>query len=187
MAGPDDAELLRRTAAGDRAAFDEVVARHKDAVWRLCRAAAPTRQDAEDALQEAFLSAFRHAGQFRGESSVRTWLLTIARHAALRLSVRAAAAPDPEPDIWALGIDAGWGAPEDPEALAIAAQRRDALQRALDALEPADREVIVLRDLEQLDGESAAAVLGLALPAMKSRLHRARLRLAAVLIREGAR
>jgi RNA polymerase sigma-70 factor (ECF subfamily) len=72
MTGPDDAELLRRTAAGDRAAFDEVVARHRDAEWRLCRAAAPTRQDAEDALQEAFLSAFRHAGQFRGESSVRT-------------------------------------------------------------------------------------------------------------------
>jgi RNA polymerase sigma-70 factor (ECF subfamily) len=71
--------------------------------------------------------------------------------------------------------------------LAIAAQRREALQRALDELEPADREVIVLRDLEQLDGESAAAVLGLALPAMKSRLHRARLRLAAALAREGAK
>ena len=124
MADPEDAELLRRTAGGDRSAFEELVARHRDAVWRLCRAAAPTRQDAEDALQETFLSAYRHAAQFRAEGTVRTWLLTIARHAALRLRTRAAADPEPEPDDWSLGIAADWGPEQDPERLAIAAQRR---------------------------------------------------------------
>lgn len=76
-----------------------------------------------------------------------------------------------------LGLEAGWGS-DNPEALAIAAERRDTLRRALHGLSPGDREVLVLRDIEGLRGPEAAEVLGIGERALKSRLHRARLRLA---------
>ena len=79
-----------------------------------------------------------------------------------------------------LGRDAGWGS-DNPEALAIAAQRRDTLTRALQTLSPGDREVLILRDIEGLSGQEAAEVLGITGRALKSRLHRARLRLAGAL------
>ncbi len=79
-----------------------------------------------------------------------------------------------------LGREAGWGS-DDPEALAIAAERRDTLTRALQALSPGDREVLILRDIEGLSGQEAAEVLAITGAALKSRLHRARLRLARAL------
>ena len=80
----------------------------------------------------------------------------------------------------ALGLEAGWGS-DNPEALAIAAQRRDTLLRAVHALPRSDREVLILRDVEGLRGPEAAEVLGIGERALKSRLHRARLRLAVAL------
>lgn len=79
-----------------------------------------------------------------------------------------------------LGREAGWGS-DNPETLAIAAQRRDTLTRALQTLTPGDREVLILRDIEGLSGQEAAEVLAITGAALKSRLHRARLRLAGVL------
>ena len=79
-----------------------------------------------------------------------------------------------------LGVDAGWGS-EDPEAIAIAAERGAALRKAIAMLSPEDQEVLILRDLEGLRGAEAAEVLGVGERALKSRLHRARLRLAALL------
>jgi RNA polymerase sigma factor (sigma-70 family) len=82
-----------------------------------------------------------------------------------------------EEPLMMLGLEAGWGS-DNPEALAIAAERRDTLRRALHGLSPGDREVLVLRDIEGLRGPEAAEVLGIGERALKSRLHRARLRLA---------
>ena len=79
-----------------------------------------------------------------------------------------------------LGLDAGWGS-DDPEAIAIAAERKGALRKALALLSAEDREVLILRDLEGLRGSEAAEVLGIGERALKSRLHRARLRLAVAL------
>ena len=79
-----------------------------------------------------------------------------------------------------LGVDAGWGS-EDPEALAIAAQRRETVVKALRSLSSDDQEVLILRDIEGLRGPEAAGVLGIGERALKSRLHRARLRLAVAL------
>ncbi len=179
LAGAGDALLLERVAAGDRAAFERLLARHQAALWRFVRASSRTRQDAEDALQDALLAAYRGAGAFRGEASVRTWLLTIGRHAAWRVSRRAPEEPLDD-DTWELGCAAGWGA-DDPETAAMAAQDRARLTAALDGLAPGEREVLVLRDLEELAVEEVAEVLGVSLAATKSRLHRARLRLAAAL------
>ena len=173
-----DFERLRRSAAGDRDAFDEIVLRHHASVFRLARLLASGMEEAEDVLQQTFLSAWRGAGQFRGEASVRTWLLTIARHAALRMRERRTREPLDETPLDELGMRAGWGAP-DPETLAVAAERRGLLAAAFAALSAEDREILTLRDLEGLSGDDAAALLGLSVPAMKSRLHRARLTLAA--------
>lgn len=147
---------------------------------RLARALTRDAASAEDVLQETFLAAWRGASGYRGDASERAWLLTIARHAAQRHGEREARHRPDEPELFELGRLAGWGV-EDPEAVAMRAQDRGRLERALRALAPADREVIALRDLDGLSGEEAAAILGLDLAATKSRLHRARLRLAAAL------
>jgi RNA polymerase sigma-70 factor (ECF subfamily) len=181
-----DAELLGRAAAGERAAFDAFVTRHERAVFRFARAATAGPAAAEDVLQETFLAAWRAAGSFEGRSAARTWLLTIARNQAWHHRERAARLPvDDGAELPELGEAAGWGA-ESPETEALRSERRALLARALEALSPEDREVLVLRDLEELTGEETAAALGLSLAATKSRLHRARLRLAAELRRYGS-
>ena len=174
-----DADLLARVAAGDRAAARPLVDRHHAPVFRFARALVRDDALAEDVLQETFIAALRGAATFRGAGSARGWLFTIARHAALKLRPRERPLPE-EDDLEKLGADAGWGA-DDPEQLLSAGQSREAVTRALDALDPEDREILVLRDMEGLTGPEAAEVLHLSLAAMKSRLHRARLRFVAAL------
>ena len=177
-----DRELVARAAGGDGAAFDDLVRRHEGRVFRLVRAATATREDAEDALQEAFLAAYRARGSFRGDSSVRTWLLVIARHAAYHVRTRRAKSETAAADdtLESLAAAAGWG-DMDPERRFREGERRQRVTRALATLAPGDREVLVLRDVEELAGDEVARALGVTVPAMKSRLHRARLRLAAAL------
>lgn len=173
-----DSELLQRTAGGDREAFSRFAERHQAAVYRHACYLAERREDAEDLLQETFLAALRAAGQFRGDASARTWLFTIARNAWLRRARPQAAAGGEEMDLESLAASAGWGS-QNPESLAMLAQDRQRLERALARLGEGEREVIILRDLEGLSGEETAAVLGISLAAMKSRLHRGRIELAA--------
>jgi RNA polymerase sigma-70 factor (ECF subfamily) len=119
---------------------------------------------------------------------VTTWLFAIARHAVERQYRRRVGEPSLEEQVSleALGIAAGWGR-DNPEQILLREEERAMVTRALDALDDTDRQVLVVRDLEGLDGEEAAGVLGLTLPALKSRLHRARLRFAAELREERAR
>lgn len=173
----DDA-LVTRAAAGDDQAFGALVSRHEAHVFRLARALTRDREAAEDVLQQTFLSAWQALGRFRGDSSVRTWLLTIARHAAFHRRTEAARRPVDDTPIDELGIRAGWGGPG-PEELAIREETRVQVARALDRLDPDHRAVLILRELEGLPGDETAALLGLTVAAMKSRLHRARLRFAA--------
>lgn len=180
-----DAQLVARAAAGDDEAFAELVGRHQAAVFRFARAIAHGRDAAEDVLQQTFLSAWRGLSGFRGQSSVRTWLLVIARHAAVRQASRRGREPIDDVPVEDLGLQAGWGQP-DPERLAIQSEARAHVSAALASLEPEDRSVLTLRELEGLSGEETAALLGLSLAAVKSRLHRARLRLAAALSQESS-
>jgi RNA polymerase sigma-70 factor (ECF subfamily) len=178
-----DAALLRRSAAGDHAAFEAFVERHQDAVYRYLVLFTGEAVDAEDALQDAFIAAWHGAGTFRGEGAARAWLLAIARHAAGRRRRRRVQEPASFVSLEQLGLDAGWG--ESWEALPDSADDRGALlTAALERLRPEEREVIVLRDLEGFSGEETAALLGLTLQAMKTRLHRARLQLAAEVRRD---
>lgn len=183
---PGDAELLAQTAAGDRAAFGRFVERHQAAVLRLLRAGAASEADAEDAYQDAFIAAWRAAASFGGGVTARGWILTIARNALHRQYRRRVGEPAAFVPLDELERDAGWGTEEPPDALLERLEDRASLEQALGHLAPADREVLVLRDLEELSGDETAAALGITLRAMKSRLHRARLRLAAAL-KEGSR
>lgn len=172
-----DAALLRRTADGDRAAFESLVKRHQAAVYRFARALSPTPPDLEEALQDAFLAAWRGAARFRDEASARPRLLTLTRHAITRRQ-----APGGEPDsapLRELGQAAGWGR-DGNDGLAGRLTDPRLLEEALEALPAADREILILRDLEKLPADEAAAVAGLTVGAGRTRLHRARLRLMAI-------
>lgn len=171
----EDAELLRLAAAGDDGAFARFVERHQAGVWRRALTLTDNASDAEDLLQETFLAAWRSAGAFRG-GSARGWLLTIATHAWQRLGKHAARLQQTEDDesLEALALRAGWGSDGD-----AADDRTTAVQQAFARLSADDQRLLTLRDVEEMSGEEVAALLELTLPAMKSRLHRARLRLAA--------
>lgn len=178
----DDRALLQLARAGDRAAGDVFVSRHLDAVLRYARAV--TRDDvaAEDVVQDVFLAALRAEEPLTGPSA-RGWLLVAARHASFRRHRRRVGEPARFEPLDALGLAAGWGA--DPETLVSANEDRRRLETALGALSVEDREILILRDLEGVDGETTARELGLGVAAMKSRLHRARLHLMAALNQGG--
>ncbi len=174
-----DAELLARSATGDAEAFADFVARHRVAVHRFASHLTRNAADAEEVLQQTFVQAWRNAGAVRATGSARPWLFTVARNARVRLRRAAAVAADVV-SLESLGGDAGFADPAAaPERFAQALESKALLHDAMAALSEPDREVLVLRELEQLPGEEVAAVLGLSLEAMKSRLHRARLRLVA--------
>lgn len=168
---------MRLTAAGDRAAFDRLVDRHAPALFRFARTLT-TSHAAEDAIQEAFLGAWRGASTYRGETGVRSWLLAIVRNAVYRQHRHRVDEPADTEPLSTLGADAGWGE-GNPETIAIAKESRALLTAAMQKLSTQDQEILVLRDLEGLPGEQVASMLGVNIATMKTRLHRARLRLAA--------
>jgi RNA polymerase sigma-70 factor (ECF subfamily) len=169
-----DGELIALIARGDGAAFARLVRTHGPAMRRFARALTD-EASADDVLQEAMIDAYRGAAGFRGDASVRSWLFTLARNRAFHHRVAAKKREVPDTPLLELGLEAGFGA--EPEKLADRVEQRDALTRALAKLAEEEREILILRDVEGLSGEEAATVLGLEIPAMKSRLHRARLRL----------
>lgn len=181
----DEPALVARARTGDAAAFEALVLRHQGAVYRFARALTRDDARAEDALQETFLSALSALPSWRGESSLRTWLLVIARNACLRAHRRDREVATDDDDLGPLGADAGWGC-DDPEAALARREARDVVARALEALDDDDRALLLLREVEGLSGDETAAVLGVSTAAMKSRLHRARLRFAAALRRGGS-
>lgn len=184
---PSDDEVMASAARGDSAARRELVERHQGAVYRLLRRLGRDDAQAEDLTQETFLTALEHLEGWRGEGTARGWLLSIARSRWLMARRAPAARQEPVEDasLERLGLAAGWGAPMNPEELSARLEEQAVLERALAALDEESREVLTLRDLEELTGEETAQVLGVSLAAMKSRLHRARLALVAS-VKKGA-
>ena len=173
--------LLLAVAERDRAAFDAfVVATRQGVMGLLRRLVAPS--SVEDALQDAYVAVWRSAESYRGEASAKSWLYGIARRRAARTWRRRAGEPMAMVPLHELGAQAGWG--RDPESLTQAHEDADRVHHGLDLLSEHDREVVVLCDLEGLSGPEAADVLGITPNATRVRLHRARLRLMAVLQEE---
>lgn len=170
------AELVVGAKAGDRQAMEDLLAAVAPQVERfgrrLCGAASP---DVDDALQDALLAIATHLPSFEGRSSFSSWVFTLVRSACHRRRRGLAARPHDAID------DSHVDPAASPEASAAAAERLRLIERALDALPEEHREVLALRDVEGLTAEEAADVLGIGVPALKSRLHRARHSLRAAL------
>ena len=172
----DDRALMAAHVAGDPDAFTELVRRHRDRLWAVALRTMRDREDASDALQDALLSAFRNAAAYRGDAAVTTWLHRVVVNACLDRMRRRAARP-----AVALG-DTDVPAPYDEHA---AAESRIDLAAALARLPEAQREAIVLVDVQELSVAEAAELLGVAEGTVKSRCSRGRIALARVLLGTG--
>ncbi len=170
-----DQDLLDSVRAGDREALAELVERHAPAVYRFATKMCRQPEDAQDVLQDTLLSAARGLGDFRGDAALSTWFYTVARSfcikrrrsskfapvqtVSLEHSREAEHVPTPHvpPDEAAAGRELGLG-----------------LERAIAALDPEQREVLLLRDVEGLTAQEVSEIVGASVGAVKSRLHRAR-------------
>jgi RNA polymerase sigma-70 factor (ECF subfamily) len=173
---------MERARAGDLDAFNDLVVCYQDRLFALVVRMVPDRDQAADAVQEAFLHAYRHMDAFRG-GSVKSWLGRIAINAAMdaqRFKKRRPADPYPEleDDSWQPPADAG----ADPVSHSLANERRVALEGALAAITPDQRAAIVLYDVEGFDYAEIATMTGVSLGTVKSRIHRGRLALRDLLV-----
>jgi RNA polymerase sigma-70 factor (ECF subfamily) len=185
----DEGTLVAQAQAGDTAAFTELVNRYQRKIYRLAKHITQNDEDAEDVLQDAFLKAYEHLSGFHGQSKFYTWIVRIAVNESLmklrkRKGDRFVSLDEPietgeeevkrEVAVWE-------GNPEQQYS-------QDELQRILDeaveSLKPDFRTVFMLRDIEEMSTEETAETLGISVPAVKSRLLRARLALREKLTRQ---
>jgi RNA polymerase sigma-70 factor (ECF subfamily) len=180
--GIDESQLVAQAREGDTGAFNDLVRRYQAKIFRLAQHVTQNREDAEDVLQETFLKAYEHLDQFKGDSKFYTWIVRIAVNQALmKLRRRKTDKSTSLDETIDTGEDtvtreiAAWG--EDPEQRFTRQELGEILDSAIDSLEPLYRSVFVLRDIDELSTEETAEALGLSVPAVKSRLLRARLQL----------
>jgi len=184
VAEPPSEESLLVAAArsGDIGAFESLVRRYDRNVFRIAQHITQNREDAEDVVQDAFLKAYQNLGQFQGQSKFYTWLVRIAVNEALmrlrrRRPERMVSIDEDvktEDDSMPREI-ADWS--PNPEQQYTQAELKDILGKTIQGLPPSFRTVFVLRDVEGLSTEETASALELSVPAVKSRLLRARLQL----------
>jgi RNA polymerase sigma-70 factor (ECF subfamily) len=183
----DDSELLVRAQAGDTAAFEGLVERHRGRVYGLALRMLNSSDDAAEVLQESFISAYRNLPNFRGDAQFGSWVYRIAaNHALMRLRHRKVVSQIESPLDEPTFNDRGSLVDEvssfkDAEGEAMDNELRRAIEEASARLAPEYREVFVLKDLEGMSYEEIAEITGATVPAIKSRLHRARLSLRAAI------
>lgn len=169
-----DRELIQRYLQGDLDAFDRLMEAHEDRVFAICLRMLRDREAALDATQETFITVFRKVSTFAGTAAFSTWLYRVAVNTCYDALRRSRRAPGPLPEH------------HDPPDLTAsdafeAAELRPDLERGLSKIPAEFRAAVVLVDLEGLEIQAAAEVLGVAVGTVKSRLHRGRRHLAAVL------
>jgi RNA polymerase sigma-70 factor (ECF subfamily) len=181
VAREDEHLLVAAAKRGDAAAFEELVNRYEGKIFRLTMNITRNREDAEDAMQDAFLKSYSHLKDFQEDSRFYTWLVRIAANEALmRLRKRRPnqfSLDEPiegDEDLMPRELE-DWG--PSPEQRFAQTEMREILNEVIDKLEPDFRLVFVLRDIEELSTEETASTLGISIPAVKSRLLRARLKL----------
>jgi len=175
-------ELVNRARGGDATAFSALIRQYEGKIFRLAMNITQNREDAEDVLQESFLKAYEHLDQFQGNSKFYTWIVRIAVNQALmklrkRKSDRSVSLDeqiDTGEDTVVREI-AAWD--PDPEVRFSQTELHTILTEAVDGLAPIYRTVFTLRDVDGLSTEETAEALDLSVPAVKSRLLRARLQL----------
>jgi RNA polymerase sigma-70 factor (ECF subfamily) len=190
-ASVDDAELVARIARHDQGAFEILMRRYNGKLFRVVRAILKDDAEAEDALQEAYLDAYRHIGEFRGEARLSTWLTRIVINQALmrlrkhrrdRVVVPFEDGRAPEPD--RAEADVADEHTESPPAATLRAEIRRALERRIDELPMAFRTVFVMREVEDMTVEETAECLSIPPATVRTRLFRARALLREALARD---
>lgn len=167
-----DSAIIARVLAGARDEFEMLVRRHNQRLFRAARAILRSDVEAEDVLQQTWLEVFRHLGQFRGDAQFTTWATRIAVNAALAHARKQPVIAEvvDEPDM------------HTPDADVEQQQLGKILEKCLSELPQGSREVMVLRDVLELDTAETAACLGVSQEAVRVRLHRARAAVAASLV-----
>lgn len=177
----DEAVFVRAAKRGDVNAFETLVNRYENKIFRLALNITQNREDAEDVMQEAFLKSFEHLDEFQGNSRFYTWLVRIAVNQALMKlrkrrpnQISLDEPVESEDDLMPREVE-DWG--PSPEERFAQTELNEILSNVISELDPSFRIVFQLRDIEDLSTEETAEVLGLSAPAVKSRLLRARLKL----------
>ena len=185
----DESELVSRAQTGEDEAFSELVSRYQNKIYRLAKNITQNNEDAEDVLQEAFLKAYSHLKGFQRNSRFYTWIVRIAVNEALmKLRKRRSDRTVPLDEPVETGEEAVtreiavWD--DNPEQRYSHEEMQQILDDAVEDLKPDFRTVFVLRDIEELSTEETAETLGISIPAVKSRLLRARLALREKLTRK---
>ncbi|HEU4400562.1 MAG TPA: sigma-70 family RNA polymerase sigma factor [Candidatus Polarisedimenticolia bacterium] len=180
---PTDSQLVTSFRGGEPAAFEEILRRYEAKVYSLVRGMTRNDADAQDSLQDTFLQVYRNIASFKGESSLSTWIYRIAVNSAL-MTIRKRRhdeksvpideyMPQFEEGGHRVAVLPDWSPRADD--LLLNKELATHLREAIAALDPEYRTVFVLRDQEGLSNEEVATILDLSVPAVKSRLHRARL------------
>jgi len=184
LASFEDGTLIKLALEGQTECFAVLMDRHSVAVRRRIASIIGNATDAEDLLQEVLLKVWRHLSTFRSESSFRTWITRVAMNEALQLYRREQCRPTCQP----LGdLDAFASSCESPHQAFTRVQATEAVRNALDRLPDKYRQVLILCDLEELSARETAKWLKASIPAVKTRLFRARLMLFAALERSRIR
>ncbi|MGH9711842.1 MAG: sigma-70 family RNA polymerase sigma factor [Candidatus Acidiferrales bacterium] len=179
LPGPDDdLPLLDRILTGDAQAFDELVQRHKQRVYRIAMAVTSNHEDAEEAMQQTFLKVHQHLSGFERTSKFTTWLTRIAINEALQKRRRLRKTESLDTPTLTDGSVMpkqlqDWH--DNPERIYSREQMREIVESAIQSLPTMYREAFVVRDVEGLTTEEASEVLQISVPALKTRLLRARL------------
>jgi RNA polymerase sigma-70 factor, ECF subfamily len=178
----DELALVQAAKKGDLEAFSDLVKRYDRNVFRIAQHITHNEEDAQDVVQEAFLKAYTNLAQFQGNSKFYTWLVRIAVNEALmklrrrRSDKTVSIDEDVETEEGSMPREVADWSPN-PEQLYGQSELGDILKKTIQGLPPGFRTVFVLRDVEGLSTEETAEMLGLSIPAVKSRLLRARLQL----------
>lgn len=185
MSEVSESELIRSAAAGDRRAFNDLVERYQDQVYRFLVRTLGSTSDAQDVTQNTFLLAWRKLSQFRGDAKLSTWLTQIAVNQAAsyrrkkkpRAFGEISTGRETERQTVTIADEH-----EPPPSARAEGQERDALvQSALDRLSDEYREVLILKEFQDHDYQEIADIVGCPIGTVRSRLHRARLELAQLL------
>lgn len=178
-----DAPLIERILAGDEAAFTELVRRYEGKVYQLALRLTGNQMDANDVIQEVFLSVYQKLHTFRGQAAFSSWLYRITANASFaRLNQRKRQASVSIDDVLPAvegqspgGTFSEWS--QKPDTILFNKEARAALEQAINDLPEEFRTVVILRDVENQSNQDVAELLNLSVAAVKSRLHRARLAL----------
>jgi RNA polymerase sigma-70 factor (ECF subfamily) len=182
---PTDDELVERARQKDFAAFETLLSRYEDKVFRLAYRIVRNETDAKEILQETFVSIWRKLDTFKGDSQFGSWVYRIATNAALMRLRTLRRHPEVSTEELPIGYLDNYGVPppsgenwsKRPDDQLQSAELRDHIQAAVDALPDIYRTVFIIRDVEGMSTEETAELLGISIPTVKTRLHRARIAL----------